>query len=310
VIRTPRIHGIIQKLRAGAPWWMRVVAKLVLARLPVPYGIWSRLSLFKHGGMDRPEYVFQVFQRHFAGTHFMRRGIPFTALELGPGDTLSSALVACAFGASRCYLVDTGEFARSDVAPYRRMVAFLKERDLPVAELGPGASLRDVLSVCNGIYLTEGLRSLRTIESESVDFIWSHAALEHVSRAEVSELLNELYRILRLDGVASHTIDLGDHLGGGLNQLRFSVRFWENELVRRSGFYTNRLCFSEWLTLFANAGFDVVVPEVRRWSSIPIPRRALAAEFQGLPDADLLVLGFDVLSSKGHPPSRARTATK
>src|SRR5206468_2732829 len=133
-----------------------------------------------------------------------------------------SALVACAFGASRCYLVDTGKFARSDVVPYRRTVSFLKERNLPVAELGPGASLRDVLAVCNGIYLTEGIRSLRTIETESVDFVWSHAVLEHVSRGEVSELLHELYRILSRGGVASHAIDLEDHLDGGLNQLRFS----------------------------------------------------------------------------------------
>src|SRR5262245_16158823 len=48
-------RDIIQEIRTHAPWWMRVAAKLVLARLPISYRVWSRFSLFKHGEMDRPQ---------------------------------------------------------------------------------------------------------------------------------------------------------------------------------------------------------------------------------------------------------------
>lgn len=49
-------------------------------------------------------------------------------------------------------------------------------------------------------------------------------------------------------------------LGGALNHLRVLERLWESRLMAESGFYTQRLRYSEMLALFNEAGFraDIV----------------------------------------------------
>lgn len=107
--------------------------------------------------------------------------------------------------------------------------------------------------------------------------------------------MREFQRILKKDGIASHQVDLRDHLGGGLNNMRFSHKIWESGFFAKSGFYTNRIRFSEMIDLMTNAGFHVDVIKTELWESLPISRRSLSKEFSGLSDDDLLVNGFDVL---------------
>jgi hypothetical protein len=89
-------------------------------------------------------------------------------------------------------------------------------------------------------------------------------------------------------------VDLRDHLGGALNNLRFSERIWESEFFARSGFYTNRICFAQMLSMFSAAGFTAEVGRVQRWPKLPTPRRSLAPQFREVSDEDLLVSSFDV----------------
>jgi hypothetical protein len=108
-------------------------------------------------------------------------------------------------------------------------------------------------------------------------------------------MMKEVRRILAPGGVCSHRVDLKDHLGGALNNMRVSSRQWEKDWMANSGFYTNRLRFSEMLNLFREAGFQCEVLRVERWGVPPLERRSMAAEFRQLSDDDLLVQGFDVL---------------
>src|SRR6266850_4043018 len=52
-------------LKQHIPWQIKIAAKIFLKRLPVGYGLWSRLRLFKHGAMESPGYAFDVFCTHF-----------------------------------------------------------------------------------------------------------------------------------------------------------------------------------------------------------------------------------------------------
>ena len=63
----------------------------------------------------------------------------------------------------------------------------------------------------------------------------------------------------------------------------------------QSGFYTNRLRITELEQLFREAGFAPQIVATTRWDRLPVRRDALAAEFQQLDDAALLVQDFDVL---------------
>jgi SAM-dependent methyltransferase len=143
--------------------------------------------------------------------------------------------------------------------------------------------------------MTEGTHSLSFIPDSSVDFCFSNAVLEHVPKHEFGKLFDEIRRVLKPDGVCSHRVDLKDHLGGGLNNLRFTEATWESDLFSKSGFYTNRIRFVEMITIFHKAGFECQIPRVIRWDSLPISRLALAENFSKLPDDDLLVSGFDVI---------------
>ena len=99
-------------LKNRIPWWAKIIAKLILTRLPLSYSFWKRFGLFQLGHMEQADYAYGVFRRHFDRVDFTRKFDGFVALELGPGDLLSSAPLAYAYGASASYLIDTGCYAK------------------------------------------------------------------------------------------------------------------------------------------------------------------------------------------------------
>jgi SAM-dependent methyltransferase len=277
------------------PWQVKIAAKIVLARLPLSYHFWEKIGLFKHGGMERPEYALRVFRRHFDAAGLAGKADGFVGLELGPGDSLCSALIAKTFGGSKTYLVDVEHCATLDLKVYRRMEAYLRQLGMQPPNLDHYKTMDDVAKACGAEYMTRGLDSLRKIPTASVDFVWSHAVMPHVRRNQFVPTLQELRRIQRPGGVASHTIPIKDIIGGKLNDLRFGARMWESPLMANSRFYTNRLRYQELLRLFREAGFEPEVIRKVEWDTLPTPRRKLAKEFAALPEEDLKVSDFDVL---------------
>ena len=263
----------------------------------MPLGLpWHRAGLFRHGAMASPDYALKVFRGHLeraglsAGDLAGRVG-----LELGPGDSLFSALILRSYGAAGAVLVDADDFASHDMAAYRSMVQLLAREDLSPPALDGIGDRGALLRLCEARYLTEGLESIRGLPSDSVDFMWSQAVLEHVRRGSFLETMKELRRVLKPDGLASHRVDLQDHLAGALNNLRFSEARWESPFFAEAGFYTNRIQYGEMLGLFEEAGFAVEALGCRRWERLPTPRRALDPQFRDLPEQELNVRGFDVL---------------
>lgn len=278
------------------PWWIKIPAKIVLSRLPLKYGLWRRFQLFRHGAMVDPVYALEVFEAHFRAIGTDRLAEGFTALELGPGDSMLSAILVRAFGGEACYLVDSGNFAVRTPEIYRRAVQ--RYRDLGYDNLPPVEAIMSVdamLDLTNGRYDVDGLNSLRAIADKSIDFVWSQAVLEHVRREDFPETLRQMRRIIRDHGVCSHRIDLKDHLSGGLNNLRFPPEIWEGDLFSRSGFYTNRFRRSELVGMFEDAGFDVDIVKTDRWDELPLPRASLHFDWAGLPDEELCISGLNVV---------------
>ena len=246
------------------------------------------------GEMQDADYALQVFHKHLAASGFGARSGTI-GLEMGPGDSVGSAIVAKALGSSRFILVDAGDYANRDVETYRNLSRACMRDGPAMPDIERAASFEDVLTMCGASYLTRGLQSYRELPAASVDLIFSQAVLEHVRRHEFAEVAAQMYRILKPGGIASHQVDLRDHLGGGLNNMRISSRWWETELMAGSGFYTNRIRFSEMLNLFEQAGFMVEVVSTHRWDDPPISRKKLAPEFRHFTGEDLLVSSFHVL---------------
>ncbi|MGK7887249.1 MAG: methyltransferase domain-containing protein [Crocosphaera sp.] len=272
------------------PWWLKICSKIVLSRLPFDYNIWQKISLFKHGYMEVPNYVYSVFKQHFENTHPPEG---FISLELGPGDSLCSGIVSKALGGVESYLVDVSNFARNDIKIYQTMIDYLaEEKKHSLTQISSMEELCDTYSIK---YLTEGLQSLKTIPSKSIDMIWSQAVLEHLKKSEFLEIMIELRRIIKDDGICSHKIDLKDHLDTSLNNLRFSEKIWESNLFSQSGFYTNRIRYTAMINLFKKANFDVETVGLNKWNELPINRSSLDKEFQKLSDEELCISGFSVI---------------
>lgn len=252
------------------------------------------LGVFRHGRMHDPTYALGIFNRHFARSGLAAQ-TEFVGLEFGVGDSVASALIANAHGASRCYLIDAGRFSVESIDTYQSIAQALIEQGYTIPSIARAKTFADVLELYNGVYLTEGLRSLQTLPDASVDFIWSNAVLEHVRVAEFAQVMNELRRLLKPGGVISHRVDLKDHLGGALNNRRIASNLWERDWFARSGFYTNRLAYPQMLELFEQSGLEVEVLQVDRWETLPTPIEKMAGEFRDIEPADLLVSGFDVL---------------
>lgn len=276
-VRTSPIGSALGVVKRHVPWWVKIGAKVTLSRLPFDYARWRALNLFVHGGMHDATYAQQVFDEHVGP---VRDLLPesFSMLELGPGDSVASALLASASGAGRSWLVDAGDFATKDVGAYAPL--------LENAEAVP-ATFEALLAQVNARYLTNGLASLRGLDDDLVDFIFSEAVLEHVRRSEFEETVRQTFRLLKPGGYASHLIDLQDHLDDSLHSLRFRRATWESDWFARSGFYTNRLRARTLESIFAAAGFEQVARDVVVWPALPVARRALDAEFADLDDNDL-----------------------
>jgi hypothetical protein len=217
-----------------------------------------------------------------------------TVLELGPGDSLSTAVIAKTLGAKRTILVDAGRFATTEMKHYHALAAHLRDEGLDPPDLAHCNDVDDMLRRCDASYLTDGVASLQTLPAHSVHVVFSHAVLEHVRKRDVLATFHELARVTAPGGVGSHTIDLQDHLDDGLNNLRFSESIWESEWMAKSGFYTNRIRFAQMCELMRTAGFVVDVTETDRFARLPTPRASLAEPYASLPEQELLIRDFTV----------------
>lgn len=269
-------------------WRIKILAKLALSRLNLSYATWHRLGIFVHGNMDDTDYALHIAQQHLSRLNSTQSIEGSTCLELGPGDSLASAIVANAYGAKKFYLVDTGKFADENLSIYAAIATKLRAKGLKPIDFSNISSTSEMLEMVNAEYLTNGLNSLKTVQSDSIDFIWSQAVLEHVRISEVGPLFTEFFRILKPGGLMSHSVDFKDHLGGALNNLRFSSRLWESNLMANSGFYTNRIRYGEMLQRMENAGFQANSAEAEQWDTPKILRHQLAKEFRNLSDSDIL----------------------
>jgi hypothetical protein len=203
--------------------------------------------------------------------------------------------------------VDSGPFATTDMRSYRTTVEHLRTLNMSAPSLDDVQDVGGVLAACRATYKTEGLKSMREIPSGSVNFAWSQAVLEHIRRDEFREFMGELRRVLSADGACSHRVDLKDHLGGALDNLRFPADLWEADWMARSGFYTNRFRYSEMLDVFQSVGFDIDIVRVDRWKALPTPRSRMALAFRELDDDELLVSAFDVVLRPSKRPKQIST---
>lgn len=293
-MRTKKMN--LSNIKYKINWRFKILLKLVLSRLPLNYAFWSRLDLFKHGDSNKIGYIYGVLRKHISFSESLEGK---EVLEVGPGDGILSAVLAFAMGAKSTTLLDVNSYAEKNIKKYLEEIKRLEE-EFPVLKIinekGPN-DMEDLLKLINAKYLTEGLNSLKSIESNQFDFIFSQAVLEHIRKKEFKETILEMKRVLKPSGVMSHAVDFKDHLGGSFNNLRFSNNFWEQDwFAYQSGFYTNRIQLSELRNILEEVGFDNDVKEIKKRDMMPNPE-ILHQEFSKLDKSDLEVGSAHIIST-------------
>jgi SAM-dependent methyltransferase len=230
--------------------------------------------------------------------------------EFGAGWELIAPLVLWSLGIERQILVDVRPNARLELVAHT--VARLDKRHKRLSrKLGrplrrPGGPLRSLeeLERRFGIrYLAPWDARSTGLPAGSIDFISSTSTLEHIPAEDVAAILAECRRLLRPDGILSCRIDLADHYSyaddriSPYNFLRFAPRTWR--LLNSRLHFQNRLRRSDYLALFAAAGFDVVAEAVGSPTDerlAALRQLPLAEPFRGRPLEDLAVLGLRLVA--------------
>jgi SAM-dependent methyltransferase len=254
---------------APAPWWVKLGAKLGLAAIGLHGDRARRLRLARPSfGMDDPASVLAA--RDWVAIARTALGRPPRGfLEIGPGGMTLRAPLLAGLGLGPIWFADAEDNGPQDPAPFRAAATLARAEGIAAPSLDACTDRASVLARCDARLLLGGPAALAVIPDGSIDLVVSTAALEHVRRDLLMPLLAELRRVSAPDAVGLHGIDFQDHLGGGLQHLRFSDAFWASALVDRAGVYVNRLGLSAMVARFQRAGFAVEVPEAVVWEARP-----------------------------------------
>lgn len=272
-------------MRKAIPWWLKLAVKILISFFNVPYSIFRNLSLFKHGDMIDHSHAIRVLTNHLKLIDLKKEDLKGKViLEIGAGDSLSMGVICGALGAKKTILVDAGDYAIKDISVYNDLLKSIYEANL-VSTIFKFQSIDDLLSDFNITYYTTGTESLKNISDNSVDLVFSHVCLEHVLKNEMNLLVKQLKRVSVKNSVQSHIIDFKDHLAYSLNNMRFSDKFWESNVLQSCSAYTNRLRLSDYLELFQGQGFRVDVVGKNEWAKLPILESSIHKSYQyGLND--------------------------
>lgn len=224
-----------------------------------------------------------------------------TFFEFGSGRDLVVPLAISACGARRFVTVDIERLARLDL---------VRSNAAAVARLSgaarPALSSWDDLDRDWGIqYRAPADARATDIENATIDCAVSVETLEHIPADDIFDILKEVRRILRPDGIAIMQIDYGDHFKGfdpsisAFNFLTYSDEDWQPFQSRFQ--YVNRLRHSEYVSLFARAGFEIVLSCPDRRPVEPAILARLAPRFQRFSEEDLFTLGALIVARPIRP---------
>jgi predicted SAM-dependent methyltransferase len=123
-------------------------------------------------------------------------------------------------------------------------------------------SFEDLYRLCKLQYMIDPEGDLSHFSDNSFNCIFSVDVLEHVPKASVSKVVNDIYRVLKPGGYSIHMIGLDDHLAhydskeSPKKYLCYSDPIWrlffENQVQ-----YINRLQVSDWLTSFQKVNLQL-----------------------------------------------------
>jgi SAM-dependent methyltransferase len=248
----------------------------------------------------------QTAARHLRALGQVRAEVDRAGLrcyEFGAGWDLIGPIAMWSLGVNHQTLVDIRPNVKLDLVTdtIRR---FARERIRLEGVLGdalrtpgedPVTSLPQLASRFGITYLAPQNAQAPGLPDQSVDLVCSTFTLEHLPAAEIAGILAATRRTLAPGGVVSCLIDMHDHYIysdphlSAYNFLRYPSWLWR--LLNPPLGWQSRLRHSEYLELFAQAGYEIVADDAQRPDEAAVralARMHVARQFRGL---DLIDLG-------------------
>ena len=287
------------------------------------------------GGPNSARYCYSVWLRHLVRAARNGLDVqPAAVVEFGPGDSLGIGLAALLSGSETFYAVDVVHFADlrknlrifDDLADmFRRGEPIPDDREFPDVKplletygfpsgilngarmrgaLSPGRieRIRDSISTADD-RRGEGPVAYRTpwtdygiIERQSVDMIYSQAAMEHVD--DLPNAYRAMSHWLKPAGYVSHCIDFKSHgLARGWNG-HWACSDFTWKLIRgRRPYLINRQPVSAHVALLQEQGFELR-EQTRTKREPAVPRERLAPGFREMSEDDLTTAGAFIQAQK------------
>jgi SAM-dependent methyltransferase len=153
-------------------------------------------------------------------------------------------------------------------------------------------TLSEIMSNLNFTYLLKDARQTGLPDSY-FDLITSNNTLEHVYPKVLFELFAEFKRILKRNGIMSHSIDLSDHFShfdktiSNFNFLQFSDKQWQ--WIDNSIQPQNRLRVTDFRNLYRELNIPVSIEKVTRGDIKSLSALKLDEKYKNIPIEDIAV---------------------
>lgn len=207
-------------------------------------------------------------------------------LEFGAGRDLTLALALRARGVGSVIAVDLKRLAKLKLV---RVALGHVDADADVKQV---ESLTDLARI-GVVYRAPFDMRATGLAAGSLDCVLSSEVMEHIPAEDLRLILRECFRVLSAGGLAIMKIDYSDHYARGddaisrFNFLKYSDDDWR---PYNSAFqYVNRLRHAEYLKMFNDAGFEILLQDVNRVAPIEEVVAQLADRFRHHPLDDLFV---------------------
>lgn len=254
-------------------WWLIIGIKLIVSYFPILQELLRKAGFYSPGNMDKIGYAVSCYFEHVEKAQVNGAKLNLgKVVELGPGGSNLSALIGGLQGVEETILIDLQKINKT-------LELEAEENYHEIRKKLKTENPRGFESI-KYKYFQYGLKSFQYIESDSVDYLWSHVVLQHVSLQEFPSLISELHRVCKDGAIMSHKVDFKDCICAGLNNMRFSDDVWNSIRFQRSGFYTNRLRRNDMLKYFEREGFRILKVEDNYFEKSPIKWEQCSADIK------------------------------
>ncbi len=285
------------------------------------------------GGSDSSRYCYSTWMRHMVMAH--KHGLPTdpkVIAELGPGDSIGLGLMALLTGTEFYYAFDVVTFANLDrnlkifeelIELFRKREPVPDEKEFPHVrprldsyifprEIFPDSRLEAALQPARLERIRASIRNnndpqsvikymvpwydAEILQSESVDFIFSQAVLEHVD--QLRGAYKSMHSWLKPEGFMSHQIDFKSHKTSDAWNGHWAYSDFHWRLIRgRQAFLLNRQPYATHLKMLREEGFTMI-GDAKDSTPSGIPRGKLAPRFKSISEDDLNTSAAFVLARK------------